>query len=259
MKICFATEVTYPNYVNRIKKSSLHCFLEKKLDEIGIFYYISTNLPNDFNEYENNEYIKVFEIDELRKNNIESKEYELFPENPIGLYPARYPWNSRRFIIEQAAKDGFNYIIYIDADTVFKNELTGDEFYKQIVSKYEENTVKTNSTIFRYKNKTPEDVFNYHDFYIDYFNLNFEQDDYDTIDGPCQVFMGETNRDILRFTDYWNKFTIFGYKKEFGYGYGNNKHGNLSFVIPISGFKLKWESYPFYPNHIVTDRYTYEK
>ena len=29
MKICFATEVTYPNYINRIKKSSLKGFWKK--------------------------------------------------------------------------------------------------------------------------------------------------------------------------------------------------------------------------------------
>lgn len=258
MKICFATEVTYPNYVNRIKKSSLNCFIEKKLHELGVYYYISTNLPDDFVEYKDNDYIKVFSIDELRINNVESQEYELFPEDPTGLYPSRYPWNSRRFVIEQAAKDGFNYVIYIDADTVFRNDLSQIDFYNQIVSSYEPNTVKTNSTIFKYKNRTPEDVFNFHDLYINHFNLNFKEDDYDTIDGPCQVFIGDTNEDILRLTSNWNKFTIFGYKKEFGYGYGNNKHGNLSFVIPLSNFKLKWQGYPFYPNHIATDRYTYE-
>ena len=258
MKICFATEVTYPNYVNRIKQSSLRCFIEKKLDELGVFYYISTNLPNNFEEYKNNDYIKVFGIDDLRKDNIESQKYELFPEDPTGLYPSRYPWNARRFIIEQAAKDGFDYIIYIDADTVFRPDLTTEEFYNQIIAAYEPNTVKTNSTIFKYKSRSPEDVFNFHNLYIKHFNLNFEEDDYDTIDGPCQVFIGHTNQDILRLTSNWNKFAIFGYKREFGYGYGNNKHGNLSFVIPLSGFKLKWQGYPFYPNHITTDRYTHE-
>ena len=34
MKICFATEVTYENYVNRIKKSSLNWFLERELDNL---------------------------------------------------------------------------------------------------------------------------------------------------------------------------------------------------------------------------------
>ena len=257
MKICFATEVTYPNYVNRIKKSSLKCFFDKQLDKFDVHYYISTNLPNNFNEYSENKNIKVFDIDELRFNNDESKTFELFPEDPTGLYPSKYPWNSRRFIIEKAAKDGFNYIIYIDADTVFVENLSPQDFFNQLVSNFEPNTVKTNSTIFRYKNRAPEDVFNFHDLYINHFNLNFDEDQYDTIDGPCQVFMGKTNEDILRFTYNWNKFTIFGYKKEFGYGYGNNKHGNLSFVIPISNFTLKWSGYPFFPNHKVEDRYTH--
>jgi len=66
MKICFATEVTYENYVNRIKKSSLKCFLDMKLSDFGVSYYISTNLPNNFEEYQDNEFIKVFDIDSLK-------------------------------------------------------------------------------------------------------------------------------------------------------------------------------------------------
>jgi hypothetical protein len=59
MKICFATEVTYPNYVNRIKLSSLNDFLNKKLYDFDISYYISTNLPNEFIEYNSNDFIKI--------------------------------------------------------------------------------------------------------------------------------------------------------------------------------------------------------
>lgn len=255
MKICFATEVTYSNYVNRIKVSSLKDFLDKKLYEFDISYYISTNLPNEFNEYESNDFIKVFDVEDLRKNNIKSKELELLPEDPTGLYPAKYPWNLRRFIIEQAAMDGFDYILYVDADNQFHAHLTGEQIFNELKQKYEPNTVKTNSTIFRYSNKAPADVFKYHNNYIKHFDLNYSVDDYDTLDGPCQVFIGQTNQDILKFIDNWHNLTTFGYKKEFGYGYGNNKHGNLSFVIPISEFKLKLESFPFYPNHKVEDRY----
>jgi hypothetical protein len=255
MKICFTTEVTYPNYVNRIKLSSLKDFLDKKLYDFDISYYISTNIPNEFSEYESNDFIKVFDVEDLRKNNLKSIELELLPEDPKGLYPSKYPWNLRRFIIEQAAIDGFDYIIYVDADNQFHKQLNGEEIFNELKKRYEPNTVKTNSAIFKYSNKTPNDVFNYHDDYIKHFNLNYSVDDYDTLDGPCQVFIGNTNQDILRFVDNWHKFTTFGYEKEFGYGYGNNKHGNLSFVIPTSGFKLKWESFPFYPNHKFEDRY----
>ena len=255
MKICFATEVTYPNYINRIKKSSLKGFLEKKLDTLDISYYISTNLPDSFSEYNNHKNIKIFDIDNLRQFYPESLQLEHFPNDPTGLYPSKYPWNCRRFIIEQAAKDGFDYIIYIDADTEFQKNLTGKEIISIIQNKYEPNTIKTNSSIFRYKNKTPEDVFNFHKKYIEHFNLSFKDEEYDTLDGPCQVFIGQTSIDILKFINNWHKFAIFGYKKEFGYGYDNNKHGNLSFVIPISNFKLKWESYPFYSNHQPEDRY----
>jgi hypothetical protein len=255
MKICFATEVTYLNYVNRIKLSSLKGFLDKKLYEFDISYYISTNLIDEFKEFESNDFVRVFDIEKLREKNDNSKKLESLPEDPRGLYPSRYPWNLRRFIIEKAAIDGFDYVIYVDADNQFQVHLTGEQIYNELKQKYEPNTVKTNSAIFKYSNKTPDDVFNYHDDYIKHFNLNYNVDDYDTLDGPCQVFIGETNKDILKFVDNWHKFTTFGYEKEFGYGYGNNKHGNLSFVIPTSGFKLKWESFPFYPNHKIEDRY----
>jgi hypothetical protein len=65
MKICFATEVTYHSYVNRIKVSSLKDFLDKKLYDFEISYYISTNMPNEFSEYESNEYIKVFDVENI--------------------------------------------------------------------------------------------------------------------------------------------------------------------------------------------------
>jgi hypothetical protein len=45
----------------------------------------------------------------------------------------------------------------------------------------------------------------------------------------------------------------FGYESEFGYK--NNKHGNLSFVIPMSGFKLKWKSLPLFQDYKPEDRY----
>jgi len=256
MKICFATEVTYPNYVNRIKQSSLKGFLDKKLEEFGIHYYISTNIPNSFSEYSQNESVKIFDVEQLRKGHGKSIKYELLPEDPTGLYPSKYPWNLRRFIVEKAAMDGFDYVIYVDADNVFHESLTGEDIFKELISRYESNSVQTNSTIFKYVNKAPDDVFNFHQLYIKHFNLDFKDDEYDTIDGPCQVFIGKTNQDILKFVNNWHKFTEFGYEKEFGYGYGNNKHGNLSFVIPISGFKLKWNSFPFYPNHVIEDRYT---
>lgn len=255
MKICFATEVTYPNYVNRIKNSSLQWFLEKGMDKKDISYYISTNLPNEFSEYQNNDKIKVFDIEDLRKNHPISKEYELFPENPKGIYPSRYPWNMRRFIIEKAAMDGFNYVIYIDADNVAQQNTTADFICDVLYKNFEPNTVQTNSTIFRYEGRKPDDVFEHHDKYINHFGFNFEPQEYDTIDGPCQVFMGETNEDILRFMTNWHKFTEFGYKREFGFGYGNNKHGVLSFVIPVSNFKLKWKGFPFHPHHRFEDRY----
>jgi hypothetical protein len=253
LKIAFATEVTYPNYCNRLKKSALKYFFNYDLIDKDVHYYISTNMVSEFDGYDDINNIHVYNVEDLRDDPLSAK-YELLPKDPIGLYPSKYPWNLRRYIIQKAAEDGFNYIIYIDADNVFHTMET-DKFYNELLAAYEPNIVATNQTIFKYENKKPDDVFQYHDIYIDHFKTNFGVDDHDTIDGPVQVFMGDTNEDIIRLTKYWTKLSLFGYEKPLGVGYENNKHGNLSFVIPMSNFKLKWKSFPFYPNHVFSDRY----
>ena len=255
MKICFATEVTYPNYVNRIKSTSLNSFFEKGLDKVGLSYYISTNLPKNFTEYDSIDAVKVFDVEELRKDRPISIKHEILPENPKGLYPSRYPWNLRRFIIEKAAMDGFDFIIYIDADNMINSNLTSQDVLDILKLNHEPNTVQTNSAIFKYSNGTPNDVFQNHEKYKEIFKTEYEVDDYDTLDGPVQVFIGETNNSVIQLISNWHKFAEFGYENEYGFGYGNNKHGNLSFVIPTSGFKLKWKPYPFFQNHRPEDRY----
>lgn len=254
LNISFATEVTYPNYCNRLKASILNHYLNLGLDKLNIQYHISTNMPELFVDYANNNQIFVHHVDDLRSDCKESKDLELLPEDPAGLYPSKYPWNLRRYVIRQAAKTGSNYVIYLDADNVINNNSPTDTL-NQLISVYEPNTVSTNQCIFKYENKAPADVFEHHDVYIKHFQTNFSTDQHDTIDGPVQVFMGETNQDIIRLMNKWTELAIFGYQKPLGIGYGNNKHGNLSFVIPMSGFQLKWKGFPFYPNHVFSDRY----
>lgn len=257
MKICFASDVNYPNYTKRIQQATLKCFLDKKLYEYDFSYYISTNRPEDLIKYNNLNNVKVFGIEELRKGHEYSINYELLPENPVGLYPARYPWNLRRFVVEQAAKDGFDYIIYVDADTILHENMTPEEIVNDIIRKYEPNTVKSNAAIFKYSKDSTSEVFHLHEKYFNLIDKKFNDEDLDTLDGPCMVFIGENNESILKLVQTWHSFTEFGYKKEHGFGYDSNMHGNLSFTIPISGFKVKSESYPFYPNHIFEDRYTH--
>jgi hypothetical protein len=255
MKICFASDVNYPNYTNRIQEATLKCFLEKKLYEHSFSYYITTNRPEDLIKYNNLNNVKVFGIEELRKTHEYSVKYELLPENPVGLYPAKYPWNLRRFVVEKAAKDGFDYIIYVDADTIIRENMTTEEIVTEIISKYEPNTVKTNAAIFKYSKDSTSEVFHLHEKYFQLIDKKFNNEDLDTLDGPCMVFIGKNNKSILNLVKNWHYFTEFGYKKEHGFGYDSNMHGNLSFSIPISNFKLKWEDYPFYPNHVFEDRY----
>jgi len=255
MKICFATDVNYPNYTKRVQENTLKDFLDRKLYNHDISYYISTNLPKDLERYDNVNNVRIFDINTLRASHSYSLEYELLPDDPTGIYPARYPWNLRRFVIEQAAKDGFDYIIYVDGDTVFHKHVETDKIVNAIIAKYEANTVKTNAAIFYYSKESNSEVFHLHQKYFDVLDRNFKDEELHTMDGPCMIFMGETPENILELTNNWHKLSEFGYKKEFGFGYESNFHGNLSFSIPMSNFKLKSESYPFYPNHDPKDRY----
>ena len=261
MKICFASDVHYPNYTKRIQESSLKGFLEYKLYEYDIHYYISTNRPDDLLHLNNENNIKIFDINELRKNDENSLKYEVLPENPIGTYPSKFPYNLRRFIIRQAAIDGFDYVIFLDCDVVFNlrpnlTELnfTSDDIVKTIQSEFEPGFVKTNVSIFEYREDSTSEVFGFHKNYLEHFQISDENFDFDSLDGPCMSFIG-TPKDIINLTKIWDEFTNFGYKKEFGFGYQNGFISNLSFVIPLSNFKLKQCFYPFYPKHIIEDRY----
>lgn len=253
MNICFATEVNYQNYINRIKLSSLGDFFKKNIHEYGIPYYISSNIPGGFDEYKKYDFVKVFDIEELRGNHTYSKNLELLPADPRGLYPAKYPWNIRRFIVEKAAKDGFDYVVYIEADNEIIPHVSGEEVVSLFKSNYEPNTFQTSAAIFRYANKAPADVFEHHDDYIKHFNVKFRPEQYDTVDGTVQVYSGKTNEDILRFISIWHNLSEFAYTSPFGYK--NNAHGSLSFAIPMSGFALKEKPFPFYQNHRSEERY----
>lgn len=257
MKICFATDVNYSNYTKRIQRNTLKGFLDRKLYDYDISYYISTNRPKDLEKYDNVKNVRIFDTNELRKSHEYSIQYELLPEDPTGIYPARYPWNLRRFVVEQAAKDGFDYIIYVDGDTVFHKHLSTEDIVNTIIRNYEPNTVKTNAAVFYYSKESTSEVFHLHPKYFEVLNREFKDEELHTMDGPCMVFIGENPEKILELTKVWHKFAEFGYKKEFGFGYESNFHGNLSFSIPISGFRVKSEAYPFYPDHVSEDRYTY--
>jgi len=258
MKICFASDVHYPNYTKRIQEATLKCFLDTELYEYDIHYYISTNRPKDLEHYNNVNNVKVFDINELRSKNVVSQKFELLPDNPVGIYPGKYPWNLRRFVIEKAAKVEFDYIIYVDADTILNGNITGEQIVNELKSKYQENKVKSNAAIFEYEENSTAEHFAQHKKYFEILDMTFQKNELKTLDGPCMVFMGKTNKDILNLVDVWHKFTDFGYQKELGFGYGNNFHGNLSFAIPISGFEVLHEQFPFYPNHVFEDRYTHD-
>jgi len=250
MKLCFLSEANYPNYTKRIKQFSIPRFLELGID---IPFYISTNYINDFKEYENHPYIKVFNIEKLRENNEKSKLYEPLPEDPTGLYPAKYPWNLRRFILRKAVEDGFDALYFIECDTRIKQGLPKEQILKDLIQLYEKNSVKTSSSRFIYKNRHPsQELFYYHKNYIEDLNLNYKEEDYDTLDGTNQLFFGEKNS-LLKFLDNWDFICNYGYEKK--YGYKTGYLSNLSFVIPMSNFTLINTSTPFETHHVFEDRY----
>ena len=248
---CFLSEVNYPNYVRRFKEFNLKRYLELNLD---IPYYITTNLKKEFSEYENHPLIKVFDINDLRKNNKNSIKNELLPENPIGLYPAKYPWNSRRFILEKAANDGYLGLFFLECDTKITPHIDNSKLIETLKNLYEPNTVKTSSARFVYKNRHPsQELFYNHNKYIEDLSLDFSDDDYDTLDGTNQLFFGKDSDSFKLFFKNWNFITDYGYEKP--YGYKTGYLSNLSFVIPMSNFKLIHTETPFITEHKVGDRY----
>lgn len=250
-KFCLVSEANYPNYINRIQKYSIPKFLQLNLN---IPFYISTNNIKLFDQYKDHPLIRTFDIEDLRKNNNKSQKYELLPEDPKGLYPAFYPWNLRRFILEKATLDGYNGLFFIECDTkIHPFVQSAPELYSIMNSLYEPNTVKTSSARFSYVNKSPSCVFDYHQQYIEDLGFHFQDHQYDSLDGTNQLFFGETTENLLNFIDNWHFISDYGYEKPWGYKSGYLS--NLSFVIPMSNFRLVHTETPFITEHVFEDRY----
>lgn len=245
---CLVSEAIYPNYVKRIKLFSLQRYLEL---DLNIPFYISTNLPQEFKEFENHPYIRVFDIDELRKYNLKSYENEILPTEPKELYPKKYPWNLRRFILRKAMEDGYLALIFTECDTKISDYIDKNYFINELLSLYEENTVKTSTKIFDYESMEMNEIFINHKDYIDDLNLKYNK--YTTLDGGNQLFFGKNKDSLTKFFDLWDYICDYGYEKE--YGYKNNYLSNLSFVLPMSNFSLKFENNSFITQHVYSDRY----
>lgn len=250
-KFCFLSEANYLNYTKRLKEFNIKRYLELGLD---IPFYISTNMKSEFKEYEDNPLIKVFDIDELRIDNHNSIKNELLPDNPTGIYPARYPWNLRRFILEKAANDGYLGLFFLECDTKIKDGVTKEDLLSHLHNLYEPNTVKTSAARFVYKYRHPsQELFSQHNIYIDDLNLEFNEDDYDTLDGTNQLFFAKSKDDFVEFFKNWNFIADYGYEKK--HGYKSGYLSNLSFVIPMSNFKLINTDTMFITEHDYNDRY----
>lgn len=250
-KFCLLSEANYPNYAKRIQEYSIPKFLNLNLN---IPFYISTNCLNLFDKYIDHPWIRVFDIEQLRSTNLNSQRYELLPEDPSGLYPARYPWNLRRFILEKAINDGYLGLIFIECDTKIHPSINNpDQFFDAMNRLYEPNTVKTSSARFVYANRSPACVFDYHREYIQDLNFHFSDDQYDSLDGTNQLFFGENKETLLTFIKNWHFICDYGYEKPWGYKSGYLS--NLSFVIPMSNFRLIHTETPFITEHAFEDRY----
>ena len=251
-KICFVLDTHYPNYTKRLKTTILKDYIDYDLKSLGVGFIITTNRPFDFDEYKDKG-ILIYDINSIRDES--SLMYEILPEDPTGIYPSKFPWNIERFGLKIAGELGYNVVINLDSDVAFNNKNYILDFINQIDSIYEENTVVTNQAIFKYEKGSLNEIFYLHDKYKNHFNLDLNDEEFDSLDGPVIVYMGKTNDDIVRYAITWNSLTEFGYKKEFGFGYENIVCGNWSLCIPMSGFKLKWKSLPLTPFHKYEDRY----
>jgi hypothetical protein len=251
-KICFVLDTHYTNYVNRLKTTILKDYVENDMYNQGIGFIITTNMSEEFDEYK--EYgILIYDINEIRDN--DSHQFELLPKNPVGIYPSKFPWNLERFALKIAGELGYNIVINLDSDVKFNNQYDIKNFLNYINEIYEENTVVTNQAIFTYEKNSLNEIFYLHNSYIKHFNFTFEDSEYNSLDGPVIIYMGKSSNDIITYANNWNYLTIFGYKKEYGFGYGNIVCGNWSLCIPLSNFKLKWKSLPLTPFHKYEDRY----
>jgi hypothetical protein len=242
----------YPNYTKRLKSTSLKDYFEYGLNEMGIGFVITTNRPSDFDEYKEKG-ILIYDINEIRSK--ESLKYEILPEDPTGIYPSRFPWNLERFGLKIASELGYNIVINLDSDVLFNTKNDAIGFVNLINNIYEENTIVTNQAIFKYEKGSTNEIFHLHEKYLKHFNVDFTENELDSLDGPVIVYMGKTSDDILGYFNTWDKLSIFGYKKEFGFGYEGIVCGNWSLSIPMSNFKLKWKSLPLTPIHNYRDRY----
>jgi hypothetical protein len=250
-KFCFLSEANYSNYAKRIQEYSIPRFLNLNLD---IFFYISTNCVHLFSKYIDHPQIKIFDIEELRKNNKKSIQNELLPEDPAGLYPAKYPWNLRRFILEQAIHDGHLGLFFIECDTKIHPFIENKyELFQIMNALYEPNTVKTSSARFCYTNRAPAGVFDNHQYYINDLMLTFNENQYDSLDGTNQLFFGKDTESLITFLETWHFICDYGYEKS--WGYKNGYLSNLSFIIPMSGFSLIHTETPFITEHKFEDRY----
>jgi len=251
-RICFVLDTHYPNYTKRLKSTSLKDYFEYGLNEMGIGFVITTNRPSDFDEYKEKG-ILIYDINEIRSE--ESLKYEILPEDPTGIYPSRFPWNLERFGLKIASELDYNIVINLDSDVLFNTKNDAIGFVNLINNIYEENTIVTNQAIFKYEKGSTNEIFHLHEKYLKHFNVDFTENELDSLDGPVIVYMGKTSDDILGYFNTWDKLSIFGYKKEFGFGYEGIVCGNWSLSIPMSNFKLKWKSLPLTPIHNYRDRY----
>lgn len=253
-RICFVLDTHYPNYTKRLKTTSLKDYIDFNLKDLGVGFIITTNRPEDFEDY-TSKGVMVYDIDELRKDHKTSIKYEILYEDPTGIYPSKFPWNLERFGLKKAAELGYNIVVNLDSDVKFNTEYDVLNFVDYLNSIYEENTIVTNQAIFKYEKNSQNEIFHLHEKYKEHFNLNYEDYQYDSLDGPVIIYMGKTSEDIIRYFNVWNMLTDFGYEKEFGFGYEGIVCGNWSLSIPMTSYKLRWESLPLTAFHKFEDRY----
>lgn len=148
-KVCFVTAADQQIYVDQFNNRHKD-FVERYGDTF--FVYVSTNLPHKIDKLGN---IKVFDLKELQKRHPETAICETVSENQTYTY-RKYPWNTRRHIINKAFVDGYEYIVWTECDVHFRPSL--EKFYDSLGS-MKINTVYTFSTIWRYNDSPNNKVF----------------------------------------------------------------------------------------------------
>ena len=171
----------------------------------GLMCYVSTNLPDKIKSDKN---LKIFSLRDLQERDpITIKHEELKRHIEYGYY--RYPWNSKRHIINRAFSDGYRYVIWTECDTHFTGDIS---LLKNLLDKIPINSILTSCTIWRYNNQPDYRIFSDYEKICKKLKLKIDLDYFAGHDGANAIYFLDKNKQN-EFIKNWDALTIHGYTR----------------------------------------------